>query len=81
MEIMNIIVAGSLMVVGLTTVGYAGAVGGWVNNELFTVPMINLTVTPLALMGLVPLSLGLGMLFRSGDVLDIREEVLQPAAY
>ncbi len=81
MDLMNIIVAGSLIVVGLINIGYAGAVGAWVNDEWFTIPFINLAVTPLALMGLVPLSLGLGMLFRSGDVLDIREEVLQPAAY
>ena len=78
---MNLIVAGALIVVGLINVGFAGAIGSWVNNEWFTIPVINLTVTPLALMGLVPLSLGIGMLFRQGDILDIREEVLQPAAY
>ena len=52
MEIMHILVAGSLVIVGLTTLGYAGAVSGFVNRDLFTIPIVNIAITPLALMGL-----------------------------
>mgnify|MGYP003624626808 FL=1 len=79
MEIMHILVAGSLVVVGLTTLGYAGAVSGFVNRDLFTIPIVNIAITPLALMGLVPLSLGAGMLLGGGDLLGIRDEVYGPA--
>ena len=79
MEIMHILVAGSLVVVGLTNLGYAGAVSGLVNRELFTIPIVNIAITPLALMGLVPLSLGAGMLLGGGDLLGIRDEVYGPA--
>jgi|TARA_R100000322_G_scaffold9012_1_gene5714 hypothetical protein len=79
MDIMHIVIAGSLVVVGLTTLGYAGAVSGFVNRNLFTVPFINLSITPLALMGLVPLSLGAGMLLRGGDLLGVRGEIYGPA--
>ena len=79
MEIMHILVASSLVVVGLTTLGYAGAVSGLVNRELFTIPIVNIAITPLALMGLVPLSLGAGMLLGGGDLLGIRDEVYGPA--
>jgi hypothetical protein len=79
MEIMQILVAGSLVVVGLTNLGYAGAVSGLVNRELFTIPIVNIAITPLALMGLVPLSLGAGMLLGGGDLLGIRDEVYGPA--
>ena len=70
---MHILVAGSLVVVGLTTLGYAGAVSG------FAIPIVNIAITPLALMGLVPLSLGAGMLLGGGDLLGIRDEVYGPA--
>ena len=76
---MHILVASSLVVVGLTTLGYAGAVSGLVNRELFTIPIVNIAITPLALMGLVPLSLGAGMLLGGGDLLGIRDEVYGPA--
>lgn len=76
---MQILVAGSLVVVGLTNLGYAGAVSGLVNRELFTIPIVNIAITPLALMGLVPLSLGAGMLLGGGDLLGIRDEVYGPA--
>lgn len=76
---MHILVAGSLVVVGLTTLGYAGAVSGFVNRDLFTIPIVNIAITPLALMGLVPLSLGAGMLLGGGDLLGIRDEVYGPA--
>jgi|TARA_R110000744_G_C19007238_1_gene522542 hypothetical protein len=79
MEIMHILVAGSLVIVGLTTLGYAGAVSGFVNRDLFTIPIVNIAITPLALMGLVPLSLGAGMLLGGGDLLGIRDEVYGPA--
>tara|TARA_R110000824_G_scaffold106578_5_gene251840 strand:+ start:7244 stop:7495 length:252 start_codon:yes stop_codon:yes gene_type:complete len=79
MEIMQILVAGSLVVVGLTTLGYAGAVEGFVNKELFNLPILNIAITPLALMGLVPLSLGAGMLLGGGDLLGVRDEVYGPA--
>jgi|TARA_R110001592_G_scaffold59420_9_gene180380 hypothetical protein len=79
MEIMHILVAGSLVVVGLTTLGYAGAVSGFVNRDLFTLPILNIAITPLALMGLVPLSLGAGMLLSGGDLLGVRDEVYGPA--
>ena len=79
MEIMHILVAGSLVVVGLTTLGYAGAVSGFVNRDLFTIPIVNIAITPLALMGLVPLSLGAGMLLGGGDLLGVRDEVYGPA--
>ena len=79
MEIMQILVAGSLVIVGLTTLGYAGAVEGFVNRDLFTLPILNITITPLALMGLVPLSLGAGMLLSGGDLLGVRDEVYGPA--
>ncbi len=79
MEIMHILVAGSLVVVGLTTLGYAGAVSGFVNRDLFTLPVLNIAITPLALMGLVPLSLGAGMLLSGGDLLGVRDEVYGPA--
>lgn len=76
---MQILVAGSLVVVGLTTLGYAGAVEGFVNKELFNLPILNIAITPLALMGLVPLSLGAGMLLGGGDLLGVRDEVYGPA--
>lgn len=76
---MHILVAGSLVIVGLTTLGYAGAVSGFVNRDLFTIPIVNIAITPLALMGLVPLSLGAGMLLGGGDLLGIRDEVYGPA--
>lgn len=76
---MHILVAGSLVVVGLTTLGYAGAVSGFVNRDLFTLPVLNIAITPLALMGLVPLSLGAGMLLSGGDLLGVRDEVYGPA--
>ena len=76
---MHILVAGSLVVVGLTTLGYAGAVSGFVNRDLFTLPVLNIAITPLALMGLVPLSLGAGMLLSGGDLLGVRDEVYAPA--
>ena len=76
---MHILVAGSLVVVGLTTLGYAGAVSGFVNRDLFTLPILNIAITPLALMGLVPLSLGAGMLLSGGDLLGVRDEVYGPA--
>ena len=76
---MHILVAGSLVVVGLTTLGYAGAVSGFVNRDLFTIPIVNIAITPLALMGLVPLSLGAGMLLGGGDLLGVRDEVYGPA--
>ena len=79
MDWKQIVVAGSLVVVGMITIGFAGAIGGWVNKDLFTVPVINMTVTPLALMGLVPLSLGAGMLLSGGDLLDVKREVYAPA--
>jgi len=79
MDIMQIVVAGSLVVVGLITLGYAGRISGFVNKDLFTVPVIDLKITPLALMGLVPLSLGAGMLLRGGDLLGVRDEVYGPA--
>ena len=79
MEIMHILVASSLVIVGLTTLGYAGAVSGFVNRDLFTIPIVNIAITPLALMGLVPLSLGAGMLLGGGDLLGIRDEVYGPA--
>ena len=79
MEIMHILVASSLVIVGLTTLGYAGAVSGFANRDLFTIPIVNIAITPLALMGLVPLSLGAGMLLGGGDLLGIRDEVYGPA--
>ena len=79
MDIMHIVVAGSLVVVGLTTLGYAGAVSGMVNRELFRLPILNVAITPLALMGLVPLSLGAGILLRGGDLLGVRGEIYGPA--
>ncbi len=79
MDIMQIVVAGSLVVVGLTTLGYAGRISGFANKDLFRIPVIDLKITPLALMGLVPLSLGAGMLLRGGDLLGVRDEVYGPA--
>jgi hypothetical protein len=79
MDVMRIVIAASMVVVGLTTVGYAGIAGSWVNTDLFTVPVLNLSITPLALMGLVPLSLGAGMLLSGADLLRVRDDVYGPA--
>ncbi|MEO1860692.1 MAG: hypothetical protein ABGZ19_12400 [Verrucomicrobiales bacterium] len=79
MDFVHIVVAGSLVVIGLQTIGYSLIKGTWLNAKLFTLPMTKLDVTAMTLMGLIPLSLGLGMLVSGADVLGVAGEVFEPS--
>ena len=47
--------------------------------NFFTLPLTKLDVTGMTLMGLIPLSLGLGMLVNGADVLGVAGEVFEPS--
>jgi|TARA_R110002060_G_scaffold51352_4_gene62229 hypothetical protein len=79
MDFVHIVVAGSLVVIGLQTIGYSFIKGTWLNAKLFTLPLTKLDVTAMTLMGLIPLSLGLGMLVSGADVLGVAGEVFEPS--
>ena len=79
MDLVHIVVAGSLVVIGLQTIGYSFIKGTWLNAKLFTLPLTKLDVTAMTLMGLIPLSLGLGMLVSGADVLGVAGEVFEPS--
>jgi|TARA_R110002020_G_scaffold133493_3_gene297860 hypothetical protein len=79
MDLVHIVVAGSLVVIGLQTIGYSFVKGTWLNAKLFTLPLTKLDVTGMTLMGLIPLSLGLGMLVNGADVLGVAGEVFEPS--
>jgi len=79
MDLIHIVVASSLVVIGFQTIGLSLIKGTWVNAKLFRLPLTQLNVTPMTLMGLIPLSLGLGMLVSGADVLGVAGEVFEPS--
>jgi hypothetical protein len=81
MDLIHIVVAASFVVIGLQTIGYTLLKGTWLDTKLFRLPLTKVDVTPTTLMGLIPLSLGAGMLVGGADILGVVGEVLEPATF